>query len=96
MAVHVGVIGLGGWGEATGGSTGKGHWDRRGGWRLQKAVQMGVRRQTFLRGEVIARGGSSSPGLCISHTGAGGAPYSGRRRQGRLASPAGAACVDRR
>lgn len=34
---------------------------------------------------IIAHGGSSSPGLCISHTGVVGAPYSGQRHPGRLA-----------
>lgn len=34
---------------------------------------------------IIALGGSSSPGLCISHTGVAGAPYSGQRHPGRLA-----------
>ena len=36
---------------------------------------------------IIAHGGSSSPGLCIFHTDAEGAPYSGLRRPGRQASP---------
>lgn len=39
---------------------------------------------------VIARGGSSSPGLYISRTGAAGAPYSGQKRPGRPASLKGA------
>lgn len=38
-------------------------------------------------GLVIALGGSSSPALCTSRTGAGGAPCSGRTRPGRRASP---------
>lgn len=38
-------------------------------------------------GSFIARGGSSSPRLCISRTGAAGAPCSGRTRPGRPASP---------
>lgn len=37
-----------------------------------------------------AHGGSSSQGLCISHTGVVGAPYSGRTRPGHPASPGGA------
>lgn len=39
------------------------------------------------RRSLIARAGSSSPGLYISRTGAAGAPCSGRRRPGRPASP---------
>lgn len=35
---------------------------------------------------IIARGGSSSPGLYISHTGAADAPYSGLTHPGHLAS----------
>ena len=38
-------------------------------------------------GLVIALGGSSSPALCTSRTGAGGAPCSGRTRPGHRASP---------
>lgn len=38
-------------------------------------------------GPVIALGGSSNPALCTSHTGAGGAPCSGRTRLGHRASP---------
>lgn len=38
-------------------------------------------------GPVIALGGSSNPALCTSHTGAGGAPCSGRTRPGHRASP---------
>lgn len=34
----------------------------------------------------IARGGSSSPGLCTSHTDAAGVPCSGRKRPGRRVS----------
>lgn len=45
---------------------------------------------------VIARVGSSSPGLCISRTNAGGAPCSGPTRPARLASLGGAAYVGRR
>lgn len=45
---------------------------------------------------IIAHGGSSSPGLCISRTGVAGAPCSGRKRPGRPASLRGAVCVDRR
>ena len=40
--------------------------------------------------EIIARDGSSSPTLCTSRTGAGGAPCSGRTRPGHRASPGGA------
>lgn len=39
---------------------------------------------------IIAHGGSSSPGLCISHTGVVGALYSGRKHPGRPASLKGA------
>lgn len=35
---------------------------------------------------IIAHGGSSSPGLYISHTGVAGAPCSGQKRPGRPAS----------
>lgn len=45
---------------------------------------------------IIAHGGSSSPGPYIFHTGAAGAPYSGRRHPGRLAFLKAAVCVDRR
>lgn len=34
---------------------------------------------------IIAHGGSSSPGLYISHTGVEGAPYSGQTHPGRPA-----------
>lgn len=44
-------------------------------------------------GPVIALGGSSSPALCTSHTGAGGAPCSGRTRPGHQASPGVSACA---
>lgn len=44
---------------------------------------------------IIAHDGSSSPGLYISHTGAGGAPCSGQKHPGHLASLKGAVCVDR-
>ena len=37
--------------------------------------------------EIIARDGSSSPTLCTSRTGAGGAPCSGPTRPGHPASP---------
>lgn len=36
---------------------------------------------------IIARGGSSSPGLYISHTGVVDALYSGQTHPGHLASP---------
>lgn len=38
-------------------------------------------------GRVIARGGSSSPGLYTSHTGAGDAPCSGPTHPGHQVSP---------
>ena len=43
---------------------------------------------------LIARGGSSSPGLCTSHTGAAGAPCSGQRRPGHRVSPEDAARME--
>lgn len=39
---------------------------------------------------IIAHGGSSSPGLYISHTGVAGAPYSGQKHRGHLVSLTGA------
>lgn len=39
------------------------------------------------QGGPTARGGSSSPGPCTSHTGAAGAPCSGRTHPGRRVSP---------
>lgn len=47
-------------------------------------------------GPVIALGGSSNPALCTSHTGAGGAPCSGRTRPGHRASPGVSACAGTR
>lgn len=47
-------------------------------------------------GPVIALGGSSNPALCTSHTGAGGAPCSGRTRPGHRASPGVSVCVGTR
>lgn len=44
---------------------------------------------------IIAHDGSSSPGLCISRIGVAGAPYSGQKHPGHLASLKGAVCVDR-
>lgn len=44
---------------------------------------------------IIAHGGSSSPGLCISRTGAAGAPYSGQTHPGRPASLKGAEGTNR-
>lgn len=44
---------------------------------------------------IIAHGGSSSPGLYISHTGVVGAPYSGRTHPGHPASLKASAYVDR-
>lgn len=41
---------------------------------------------------VIALDGSSSRGLCIFHTGVVDAPYSGRTRPSRPASPEVSAC----
>lgn len=41
---------------------------------------------------LIAHGGSSSPGLCTSHTDAAGAPCSGPRHPGHQASPEDAVC----
>lgn len=55
----------------------RGGWDNRG---------RGVALTIGEIGRIIARGGSSNPGLCISHTGAAGAPCSGRTHPGRPAS----------
>lgn len=60
---------------------------------LRRALRRAVRGRAGREGRrtrrwvIIALGGSSSPGLCISHTGAVGAPCSGRRRPGRPVSP---------
>lgn len=47
-------------------------------------------------GGVTARGGSSTPAPCTSHTGAAGAPCSGPTRPARPASPGASACVGKR
>lgn len=44
---------------------------------------------------IIAHGGSSSPGLCISRTGVVGAPYSGQKHPGRPAFPKAAEVTNR-
>lgn len=44
---------------------------------------------------IIAHGGSSSPGLYISRTGVVGAPYSGQKHPGHLASLKGAMDTNR-
>lgn len=61
--------------------------------RGQRERKAGVGRDLLV---IIARGGSSSPELCTSHTGAVGAPCSGQRHPGHRASPEDAVCEDTR
>lgn len=61
---------------------------REGGHRERKAG-VGTDLQVL-----IARGGSSSPGLCTSHTNAADAPCSGRRHPSRRASPEDAGKIE--
>lgn len=47
-------------------------------------------------GRLIAHGGSSSPKLCTSHTGAGDVLCSGLKRPGHPAFPGVSVCEDKR
>lgn len=65
------------------------------GWTLKALMGLGTQKVPLCMKLIIAHGGSSSPGLYTSRTGAAGAPCSGRTRPGHPASPKAAVCVDK-